>query len=154
MNRHALQRLRLGQRVNGSSAVAVVAASLLAACGALPSYSIIPRDVPAPLVVTAEADTKQVSLARTQQLVVKLEANASTFHNWHYEVANDLVLFPSGDTPVFVPTTADDKTGDGMVVYTFRAEGKGATSVKFTYSSSDDKPGEPARALGFQVEAG
>ena len=129
----------------------VLLAAALAGCSSwgyerLPTYwPIIPRDLPAPAVLSDPIDGSTVDIVRTQMIRVRLPADQKGDNRWTYELGKDRVLFPADLTPRF-------EDGDTQV-FTFRAEGTGTTSVRFTYRDPAQPQTPPARTVALDVVA-
>ena len=107
----------------------------------------------APLAVRLDADTgKPVSVARGQTLVVTLEANATTGFRWEA-------------SPGFAPTLAQVGTADyvarpasngvagapGDMVFRFRAETPGTTTLELAYRRPFEPGVAPAKTVRYDV---
>jgi hypothetical protein len=129
----------------------LLAAATLTACSStgyktLPTYwPIIPPALPAPAVVSDPIDGSTVDIVRTQMIRVHLPADTKAANEWTYELGKDAVLYPTDDTPRFLDA--------GTQEFTFRAEGTGTTSVRFTYHDPAQPQTPPARTLAFDVVA-
>jgi predicted secreted protein len=132
------------------SALALTA--LLTACGGPRGlyWPVVPPDLPAPRLVTTDADGSSVDIVRTQWLIVRLPTDAPPGNRWIMELGKDRVLYPSGDTP------RDAQAANGgapATEFVLRAEGTGTTSVRFVYRNPDEPQTPPARTVAFEVVA-
>jgi predicted secreted protein len=124
----------------------VLLAATVAGCAQLniPTYwPLIPPALPEPRVVNDSADGSAVDLLRTQMMAVHLPVDLKTDNRWTYEIAKDRVLYPAGETPRL--------EGSAEQVFTFRAEGTGTTSVRFTYRDPAQPQAAPAKTVAFDV---
>lgn len=137
--------------MRGRVAAALLIA-LLAGCGSPrgPYWPVVPRDLPPPRLVTADAEGGTVDVVRTQWLIVRLPADAASGNRWSVELGKDRVLYPSGDTPRPAPTAGGPSTDTEFV---FRAEGTGTTSLRFVYRNPDQPQSPPAKTVAFDVVA-
>ena len=125
-----------------------LALAALAGCAQLgmPTYwPIIPPGLPAPAVVDDPIDGSTIDVVRTQMIRVRLPADQQSANRWQYELGKDRVLYPTDVTPRFVDTGTEE--------FTFRAEGTGTTSVRFTYHDPAQPQTPPARTVAFDVVA-
>jgi predicted secreted protein len=136
----------------------LVAVSVIAGCAFYDRTTVFVPPIPPAKSVDATVDGTKVALARTQQLELRLPSNATTGYRWSYVLSGDLMLYPSGVTPVFAPdTAAEGQTpvgAGGLSVFTFRADGVGTTHVKFEYRrpwEGNDVP--PAKVIAFDATA-
>jgi hypothetical protein len=127
--------------------------ALLAGCASgdprAPYWPIVPPDLPAPRVVTGDAEGSTVDVVRTQWLIVRLPADVPG-NRWSFELGKDRVLYPSGDTPRDAPAVSG---GPVATEFVFRAEGTGVTSVRFIYRNPDQPQSPPVKTLAFDVVA-
>lgn len=125
-----------------------VCALVLAGCARLgmPTYwPIIPPDLPPPRVVSDSANGSTVDIARTQMIRVRLAADQDSPNRWTYELGKDRVLYPADITPRFVEPNEQE--------FTFRAEGEGTTSVRFTYHDPAQPQTPSSKSIAFDVVA-
>jgi predicted secreted protein len=129
------------------AALALVA--LVGACSSqyAPYWPIIPRDLPPPRLVSADANGSTVDVVRTQWLIVRLPTDMPGYR-WTLELTKDRVLYPSGDTP---RDAAAANGGAPAIEFVLRAEGTGTTGVRFVYDRPDEPRATPARTVAFDV---
>ena len=134
-------------RIRTVAALALVA--LVTACSSqyAPYWPIVPRDLPPPRLVGADANGSTVDIVRTQWLIVRLPTDMPGYR-WTMELTKDRVLYPSGDTP------RDAQAANGgapAIEFVLRAEAIGTTGVRFVYDRPDQPQATPARTLAFDV---
>jgi predicted secreted protein len=130
---------------------------VVAGCAFYDKTTVFVPPIPPAKTIDASIDGREVALTRTQQLELRLASNATTGYRWTYALSGDLMLYPSGPTPTFVPDAPPGSTlvgAGGTDVYIFRADGVGTTHVKFEYRrpwEGDDVP--PAKVVAFDATA-
>ena len=134
----------------------ILAAPAIAGCAFYDKTTVFVPPIPPAKSVDATVDGAKVALARTQQLELRLPSNATTGYRWSYVLSGDLMLYPSGVSPMYIPDPPPEGQtlvgAGGTSVYTFRADGIGTTHVKFEYRrpwEGDDGP--PAKVIAFDA---
>ena len=129
----------------------VLLAAAVAGCSSwgytsIPTYwPILPRDLPAPTVVSDPIDGSTFDLVRTQMIRVRLPADEKSDNRWQYELGRDRVLYPADFSPRFLDASTQE--------FTFRAEATGTTSVRFTYHDPAQPQTPPVKTVAFEVVA-
>ena len=146
--------MRVQRLAHAGRVVALAAALVLTACGGPRGlyWPVVPPDLPAPRVVGEAASGSTVDLVRTQWLLVQLPVERDGVNRWTWDIGKDKLLYPSGDTPRSVSADGSDPSA-GNMVYTFRAEGVGTTSLRFIYRNPDQPQSPPAKVVAFDVVA-
>ena len=141
--------MRTGALAAARLLAGALALAALAGCGGRGLYwPVIPPDLPPPRVVDDAANGSSVDLVRTQWLLVRLPVAADGY-TWSYDVGGDRNLYPSGESPRFEPADGSGRS----VIFTFRAEGTGTSSLRFAYRNADAPQMPPARSVAFDVVA-
>ena len=135
-----------------------LAVLLAPGCAFYDKTTVFVPPVPPAKSVDASVNGTTVALVRTQQLELRLPGNATTGYRWSYALTGDLMLYPSGVTPVFITDTPPQGQtvvgAGGTSVFTFRADGVGTTHVKLEYRrpwEGDDVA--PAQVIAFDATA-
>jgi predicted secreted protein len=136
--------------------LAVACAAAIAGCAADASYrkyTIWRPFVPAPLVLDESVNGSTIHIPRTQTVLVRLSVAPSSGYEWNLAISGDLKFYPSGDTPKYTldSATPDATASAGTAEYTFRADGVGKTSVRFTYIRPWDEVPVASKVVAFDV---
>jgi predicted secreted protein len=138
-------------RTGRGLALAAALAAAVAGCGGPRGlyWPVIPPDVPAPRLVDESANGSSVDLSRTQWLLVRLPVDENGPFRWSVERSPGATVYPSGDTPRF----ETDVTGTRNAIFTFRAQSRGTSTLRFSYRNPE-APQQPAsRIVAFDVVA-
>jgi inhibitor of cysteine peptidase len=107
---------------------------------------------PKPREVDATASGTTVKLVRDQDLVVSLDANATTGYRWLLQAHEKVVLQPVGE-PSYVPRVGDPRLvgAGGVTTFKFHAIAAGRETLVFTYRRPWEMNLPPAKMVRFEI---
>jgi inhibitor of cysteine peptidase len=105
------------------------------------------------LVVTEQEASSTVTLAKGQELAVKLDGNPSTGFTWAAETIPPFLAEQGEPTFEQAPTTGSAVGAGGTQTILFAATTSGKGELKLTYARPWEKGVEPAKTFAITVDA-
>ena len=105
-----------------------------------------------PVTLTSAASGRLVELRRSQELVIRLEANPSTGYHWEIAESAPTALKQLGEgqyEPASVPTGRVG--GGGMMTWRFRAVRTASDTLRFVYRRPWEKDSRPAQTFIYTI---
>lgn len=102
------------------------------------------------ITIDASSNSSTIKARPSQQIVINLESNPSTGFSWQLADSYDQAVVTK-ESNTFTKNSSGAIGAPGTEVWTFKAVGKGATTLKFSYLRSWETNTAPVQIKQFNI---